>query len=75
MRCRGTSCRKRRHGTSTLLTAFKAADGKGALKNAVAQQIPGVMTVDHDRVLHGVGRIIEPLFRGSDGGIDLPGKG
>ena len=53
----------------------KAADGKGALKNAVAQQIPGVVTADHDRVLHGVCRIIEPVFRGSDGGIDLPGKG
>ena len=58
-----------------LLTAFKAADGKGALKNAVAQQVPGVVTADHDRVLHGVCRIIEPVFRGSDGGIDLPGKG
>ncbi len=33
------------------------------------------MTADHDRVLHGVGRIIEPVFRGGDGGIDLPGKG
>ncbi len=33
------------------------------------------MTVDHDRVLHSVCRIIEPVFRGSDGGIDLPGKG
>ena len=55
-----------------LLTAFKAADSERTFKMAIAQQIPGVVTADHDRVLHGVCRIIEPVFRGSDGGIDLP---
>ena len=56
------------------LPALKATDSERTFKMAIAQQISGIAALNGDRVLHGVGRVIQPVFRGGGSCVDLTGN-